>query len=197
MKNSDSHSANAHILNEFNPYLDVPGWVYAASDPADENSPRYMLGEPSGPNPLVCFGINPSTATPGDLDPTLKRVKERAKREGYDGWLMFNVYPQRSTNPKGIHQNLHQNIHQENLKIIREVLGNSDYTIWASWGGNIERRPYLIECLAEIGEVVGPDNQWKKIGETNRGHPRHPIATSYKQNLTSFDIGEYLTDKRN
>ena len=38
---------------------------------------RYVLGR-VGRHPLVCIGINPSTAQPGALDPTLKSVERLA-----------------------------------------------------------------------------------------------------------------------
>ena len=40
---------------------------------------RYVLGRP-GARPLVCIGINPSTAQPGALDPTVKSVERLAAR---------------------------------------------------------------------------------------------------------------------
>ena len=46
-----------------------------------------------GRRPLVCIGINPSTAQPGALDPTLKSVERLANANGFDSWIMFNVYP--------------------------------------------------------------------------------------------------------
>ena len=73
-------------------------------------SARFVLGE-VGNNPLVCFGINSSTAKPPNssdsdpeenLDPTVKRVR-RCSRDGFDGWIMLNVYPQRATDPERIH----------------------------------------------------------------------------------------------
>ena len=59
---------------------------------------RYVLGR-VGRHPLVCIGINPSTAQPGALDPTLKSVERLANANGFDSWIMFNVYPQRATDP--------------------------------------------------------------------------------------------------
>lgn len=41
-------------------------WLYEHND---DNSARYVLGT-VGENPLVCFGVNPSTAEPNALDAT-------------------------------------------------------------------------------------------------------------------------------
>ena len=59
---------------------------------------RYVLGR-VGRHPLVCIGINPSTAQPGALDPTLKSVERLANANGFDSWIMFNVYPSAPPTP--------------------------------------------------------------------------------------------------
>ena len=70
-------------------------WYY---EPHTYQNYRYVLGR-VGKHPLVCIGINPSTAQPGALDPTLKSVERLAAANGFDSWIMFNVYPQRATDP--------------------------------------------------------------------------------------------------
>jgi len=64
-------------------------WIYVNND---DNSIRYALGT-KGKKTLFCFGINPSTAEPNNLDNTLKKVQKIALNNGYDSWLMLNVYP--------------------------------------------------------------------------------------------------------
>ena len=66
---------------------------------------RYILGEKDilnkgeiGSNPLIVIGINSSTAKPGDLDNTIKRVVKKAKEYGFDSYIMMTVYPQRTKN---------------------------------------------------------------------------------------------------
>lgn len=64
---------------------DIPkGWLYIG----DEKE-RYLLGQPGKYNLLV-FGVNPSTASPGEsnLDPTIRKVRKVAEKEGFDGWIM-------------------------------------------------------------------------------------------------------------
>ena len=55
-------------------------WYY---EPHTYQSYRYVLGR-VGKHPLVCIGINPSTAQPGALDPTLKSVERLAAANGLD-----------------------------------------------------------------------------------------------------------------
>ena len=56
----------------------VEQWLYV---PNDYNEYRYILGT-KGDNPLICIGINPSTASPDDLDNTLKSVERIALGNG-------------------------------------------------------------------------------------------------------------------
>ena len=74
---------------------DINKWIYVPNEYVDY---RYILGT-RGENPLICIGINPSTAKPDDLDNTLKSVERTARFNGYDSFIMFNVYAQRATNP--------------------------------------------------------------------------------------------------
>ena len=81
--------------NTPSPYYDIDEWLYA---PNFYSEYRYILGT-RGKNPLICIGINPSTAQPGDLDNTLKSVERIAIGNGFDSFIMFNVYAQRATDP--------------------------------------------------------------------------------------------------
>ena len=52
------------------PDYDVSRWLYVPNRYCDY---RYILGT-RGSRPLICVGINPSTAAPNALDNTLKSV---------------------------------------------------------------------------------------------------------------------------
>ena len=69
--------------NTPNPYYDIEEWIYA---PNFYSEYRYILGT-RGKNPLICIGINPSTAQPGDLDNTLKSVQRIAHGNGFDSFI--------------------------------------------------------------------------------------------------------------
>ena len=78
-----------------NPNYDVNRWLFV---PNHYDEYRYILGT-RGKNPLICYGINPSTAAPDDLDNTLKSAERIALFNGFDSFIMLNVYAQRATNP--------------------------------------------------------------------------------------------------
>ena len=64
------------------PDYDAAKWLYV---PNHYGEYRYILGT-RGDHPLICVGVNPSTAAPGDLDNTLKSVERVALHNGYDSF---------------------------------------------------------------------------------------------------------------
>lgn len=142
---------------------------------------RYVLGEkidPKKSKALICIGINPSTAIPEDLDPTLKKVQKYARDNGYGAWYMLNVYPERSTDPNGIPEKCDLRIHERNIEQIKDLLGMvKEADIWCAWGDNITKRPYLQSLLYDdILSLFGSNHVLKANGTTRKGHPAHPLA---------------------
>ncbi len=163
-------------------------WLYSTSI---DNKECFLLGE-AGDNPLICVGVNPGTSEPDNLDETLIQVKSRAESLGYDSWIMINLYPQKTTDPDEMHNKLNHKIHRQNLKEIKKYISGS-YDIWAAWGTLIENRSYLIRCLKDIYEDLGPDCRWFIIGKRSfEGHPHHPLYLKKKMKLDRFDILNYI-----
>ena len=100
---------------------DVSQWLYVPNTYADY---RYLLGT-RGERPLICVGINPSTAAPDRLDNTLKSVERIAQGNGFDSFLMFNVYAQRATRPKDMEKTCNPFLHRENMRAFDYVLSLS------------------------------------------------------------------------
>ena len=165
------------------------GWIF---EPNDDDTARFVLGT-MGVNPLICFGVNPSTAKPNDLDHTLRRVRGYATRNGHDSWLMLNLYAQRSTDPKGIHAAYLPELKAENERHIAELIDGRTQTLLAAWGGTIRTRPYLRTLLADIVTITDASScSWRSIGGlTDDGHPRHPSRGAYRP-LQTFDMDAYL-----
>ena len=177
--------------NTPNPYYDVGEWLYA---PNFYSEYRYILGT-RGKNPLICIGINPSTAQPGDLDNTLKSVQRIAHGNGFDSFIMFNVYAQRATDPDAMEKTCNEMLHRENLEAFRYVLSiGENPTVWAAWGTIIEKRDYLKDCLKDMiaaGEEYGA--QWVCAGKcSKKGHPHHPLYLRKDEVVRPFDVAAYL-----
>lgn len=165
-------------------------WIY---ENTSDNTSRFVLGT-QGIKPLICFGINPSTATPECLDNTLKSVERIALNNNFDSWIMLNVYPQRATNPNNLHSAMNNELHKLNTMHIKKVLEEYRPIIWAAWGIIIERRNYLPECLSDIVEIAHKyDCRWISFGNVSKdGHPHHPLYLSKQATYNEFLVDEYL-----
>ena len=170
---------------------DVEKWLYA---PNFYSEYRYILGT-RGKNPLICVGINPSTAKPDALDNTLKSVQRIADGNGFDSFLMFNVYAQRATRPDDMEKSCNLRLHEENMKAFRHLLSIGERpAVWAAWGAIIEKRKYLPECVADMLAISREyDAQWFCAGPiSKKGHPHHPLYLRKDEKLKPFDTEAYL-----
>ena len=177
--------------NTPSPDYDIEKWLYA---PNFYSEYRYILGT-RGKNPLICIGINPSTAEPDNLDNTLKSVERIALGNGFDSFIMFNVYAQRATSPDDMEKECNLTLHKENLEAFRYVLSISENpSVWAAWGAIIEKRKYLPDCvrdMLEAGREYGAT--WYCAGAvTKKGHPHHPLYLRKDEKLKPFDVSTYL-----
>jgi len=170
---------------------DIGKWLYA---PNFYSEYRYILGT-RGKNPLICIGINPSTAEPDNLDNTLKSVERIALGNGFDSFIMFNVYAQRATSPDDMEKECNSALHRENLEAFRYVLSISEKpAVWAAWGTIIEKRDYLADCVRDMvqaGQEFGAS--WYCAGAiTKKGHPHHPLYLRKDEKIKPFDVESYL-----
>ena len=173
------------------PDYDVSRWLYV---PNTYSEYRYILGT-RGEHPLICMGINPSTAAPDALDPTLQSVERIAHANGYDSFLMFNVYAQRATRPDDMEPACNPQLHAENRKAFRYLLSLSPRpAVWAAWGNIIEKRAYLTDCVRDFladGQAAGA--RWYTAGPLLKsGQPHHPLYLKGDTKLLDFDIEAYL-----
>lgn len=173
----------------------VEDWLYV---PNHYSEYRYILGT-RGKNPLICIGINPSTAAPNDLDNTLKSVERIALHNGYDSFIMFNVYAQRATKPDDMDKELNELLHKENMKAFEYILSlyeSEKPSVWAAWGTIVEMRPYLKECLREMVDIsIKHQSKWYSSGAiSKKGHPHHPLYLKKDSGLDEFDIKKYLLE---
>ena len=173
---------------------DINKWLYV---PNVYSEYRYILGT-RGKNPLICIGINPSTAEPDNLENTLKSVERIAHGNGFDSFLMFNAYAQRATNPDAMERQCNLTLHRENLKAFRYCMSLGEKpAVWAAWGAIIEKRDYLADCVRDfvtVGQEYGA--QWYCAGAiSKKGHPHHPLYLRKDEKLKPFDVENYLNTR--
>lgn len=141
--------------------------------------------------------LNPSTADGALDDPTLRRIIGFSWRWGFDGVLVVNLYPFRSSKPAALREWLRWDerqdldardaIHQ-NRNRIAALLTPYDAAM-AAWGSPAGSLGYEAELGAEglldainNPESVHPPTTRKRVielfclGITGAGDPKHPMA---------------------
>ena len=171
---------------------DSKKWLYV---PPFYSEYRYILGT-AGEDPLICIGINPSTAAPENLDNTLKSVERIALGNGHDSFIMFNVYAQRAKNPDDMEKDFNAALHEENIKAFRYILSRCKKTpsVWAAWGAIIEKRSYLPALVSDFVKAsLDFDATWYSVGQiSKKGHPHHPLYLRSDLKKELFDVSAYL-----
>lgn len=126
-------------------------------------------------------------------------MKRRAAVQSFDSWIMLNLYPQRSTDPTGMHLQYLPDLKRENEDRIAEVLQSltarlGPVSLLAAWGILIDTRPYLPGMAHGIAKMVDDAGcDWVSIGKPlAHGHPRHPSRAPYALRLEIFDMVAYL-----
>ena len=171
---------------------DIPqGWVYIGNE-----KERYILGQPGSDNVFV-FGVNPSTAIPEKDDQTIRRVRKIAEHDGYDGWLMVNLYPMISSDPKKLPADPDKRLVDMNLQILLAAAAAYPIrTIWAAWGDTIDTRIYLYENLLAIQDQLPSRMEWFYRGEmTKQGNPRHPLYMKKDEKFSWLPVFDYTTSR--
>ena len=118
-----------------------------------------------------------------------------AHANGYDSFLMFNVYAQRATRPDDMERRCNTQLHEENRNAFRYLLSLSpNPAVWAAWGNIIMKRDYLMDCMRDFvadGEAVGA--KWYTAGPLLKsGHPHHPLYLKCDTKLLDFDVQAYV-----
>ncbi len=154
---------------------------------------RFILGK-SGNNKLYVIGLNPSTANRKKADTTVAKVEKVAQHTGYDGFVMANLYPLRTTDPLELPVKHDVRLLRRNISVIVDSFGEQAPVIWAAWGVNISARPYLRQaCVVLHREVANRGGYWLHYGKLSQhGHPRHPSRLSYQWSFADFDMAAYL-----
>jgi len=138
---------------------------------------RYMLGRVWNPDGalLVACMLNPSTADETALDPTLRRVRGFAQRDGYGGFLVVNCFALRSTDPRALRTAADSVGPRNDEAIVAAADGPMLALLVAGWGRppseKIARRlRYVRSCLPMRR------HEWWVFGPmTAGGFPRHPL----------------------
>ncbi len=175
--------------------------------PQKDNEKRFVIGK-KGKRNLLCVGINPNTADSDGLDPTSRNVEKIALNNGYDGWILVNLYPKREKNVSLLEIKPDEKLFWENLNLIKSIVRNNQFgfdKVWLAWGNDIDsfNQVYLKESAYHLFKKLEEfEMEYVSAGTNVSGNPTHPnpqaIAQKFREKandvkLTKFDFKTYVS----
>lgn len=128
--------------------------------------------------PSVCFiGLNPSTASAEDDDPTTRRCIAFAQQWGFGSLSIANLFALRSTNPRVLND-VRDPIGQRNDEWIHTLSFDADITV-ACWGNQ-------GTLMGRSSKVLSLVDQLFCLDTTQLGQPKHPLYIRSKTSLIRY-----------
>ncbi len=132
--------------------------------------------------------LNPSSAAEDD-DPTLRKCMGFARRAGYAGVVVVNLFAYKATDPKDLWKRRADIVGPDNDAMLHSALsGTRDVVFaWGATGGRSGMR--LLDRSLEVTKIVlalRPRVATFTLGFTSEGYPRHPLYVPYGTNATPF-----------
>jgi hypothetical protein len=122
---------------------------------------------------LAFIGLNPSTADETRNDPTVTRCINFAKRDGFAGMVMLNIFGLRSTDPALILSPSFEPVGQGNdAAILKWLKRHSDVLAVACWGSH---RSVAVREADVVALAVKAKNALHCFGVNQDGSPKHPL----------------------
>lgn len=136
---------------------------------------------------LTVVMLNPSTADAAKDDPTIRRVIGFAKSIGAGSLQVLNLFAIRATDPRAMlaaedpvgPQN------DDHLAIELKMAKDEGRFVLAAWGAHGGHRGRDFHVLHKLVDGV----EWRCLGRTHQGHPRHPLYVPKSQQMVPFAAG--------
>ena len=157
---------------------------------SEDGTYRYVLRRAWGPEPLQrVLGfvmLNPSTADAIEDDPTIRRCMSFAKRDGYDGIVVVNLFDFRATNPKALCYAERDLSSRKNDPHIGAAFKECDEVVFA-WGvaqvpGVGHRISAVVRLAKEAGHVP------LCLGINLSGAPKHPLYLPRNARMVAWSL---------
>lgn len=170
------------------------GWVTGRAQFSDDGTRRYVLirrwahtigDDDERTMPLTWVMLNPSSAGAADDDPTIRKCVGYAKRWGYGGIRVLNLFDYIATDPHDLARQATRSS-PANDQVWEEWLLPWNRQEWTA----LEVRPDVVVGWGDHGSIDNRD-QWAArmfiragiepscLGVTRAGQPLHPGRTSY------------------
>lgn len=138
--------------------------------------------------PLALFVmLNPSTADAEVDDPTIRRCIGFARRWGYGGVLVGNLYAYRATRPSEL-DDADDPIGRRNEEALYELVRRAGLIV-AAWGAQPARGGYVWREGSIANGPLYERVVWA-LGLTKAGHPKHPLYVPGDAELVRWPAGE-------
>ena len=140
---------------------------------------RYWLRRRWGEGPEVIFiGLNPSTADSKSDDPTLRRIMGFSHKWGFSGVTVINLFAWRSQDPRELRK-VEDPVGPRNNYWLKKFSKGTEPVVaaWGNGGGFRARNQFVLATVAEL----------YCLGQTQRGHPRHPLYAPVNSRLIELD----------
>lgn len=137
--------------------------------------------------------LNPSTADEHVDDPTIRRCRGFAAREGWAVLRVVNLYAARATEPLNLAR-LPDPVGPENIRAASLAI-MSAHTVVAAWGStdpgfaNPEFCPRTV--FSWLLQAIPDPVAWKCLGVTASGAPRHPLYVPASQPLLDWNHADW------
>lgn len=126
--------------------------------------------------PVAAFiGLNPSTATEFQDDPTIRRCRKFAEREGCGGMLMVNLFSYRATFPEKMKEQDDPIGEDNRLAEFLDTCSGPHIACWGTHGSHLDRGAFIAPCFKEL----------VCFGKNADGSPKHPL---YLRSDTPLEI---------
>lgn len=128
--------------------------------------------------PRVFFvGLNPSTATAEQDDPTIRREYGFAKSWGCGGFLKANICAFRSTDPMGLRSTLNPYgpLNDEYIAATARAFADQNWLVVAAWGALSGEPKWLHTRAEQVLTILRKHSDVHAIRITAQGMPEHPL----------------------
>ena len=140
-------------------------------------------------NLVVYIGLNPSTANANKNDPTITRLIQLTKDNGYGGFYMHNLFTLISSKPKALYGKAreevihpdHEGVFEHNLARVKTVV-----FCWSTIADRKELHWRALEIMERFPNALC-------FGRNQNGSPKHPLYLPSDTKLRSFiDNGDIV-----
>lgn len=156
---------------------------------SDDGRYRYQLTrrwrEGTFSTALVFVMLNPSTADASVDDNTIRRCVGFAKREGFWGITVVNLYAFRATDPSQLRV-VADPVGPDNDEWLAHTFGTHSHVVCA-WGvhGSPDRVDRVRSIIADLNQHASR-NVTMCLGRTKGGSPRHPLYVAADTPLEEY-----------